>query len=136
MHGADIPDVNRRAVLHLQHDVLNVADTLDVAAATDVILRAPYFERLPAHVVVAGADATHDIAQRNAMRGQRVRIEINLIFLYESADGRDFGDTLHRFQRITQVPILKGAQFREIMFAAVVDERVFKNPADACRVWP
>ena len=70
------------------------------------------------------------------MRGERVRIKINLIFLYESADWRDFGDTLHCFKRVAQVPILDGAQPREIMFVAVVDERVFKNPAHAGRIRP
>src|SRR5438105_128337 len=136
MHGADVPDVNGRAVLHFQHHVLNVGDALDVAAPPDVILGASHFERLPAYVVVAGADTTHDITQRNAMCGQRVWIEIDLIFLYESADWRDFGDTLHCFKRVAQIPILNGAQLREIVFAAVIDERVFKNPADACRVGP
>ena len=49
--------------------------------------------------------------------------------LYESADGRDFGNTLYGRERVTQIPILNGAQLGEIMLSRVIDECVFVNPA-------
>src|SRR5207245_4139201 len=47
----------------------------------------------------------------------------------EAADGGDFGDTRNGFELITQMPILEGPQIGKIMFAAVVNNSIFIDPA-------
>ena len=53
---------------------------------------------------------------------------------HSAADWRDLGHTFHRFQRVPDVPILERAQRRQIMFAALVDQRVLVNPTNASGV--
>ena len=91
---------------------------------------------LSADIGVAHFDRVDDLAERDVVGDELVWIEIDLVLLYETADGRDFGDAFHRLQRITQIPILNGTQLRQIMFPALINQRVFVNPADAGRVGP
>ena len=109
-------------------------DALDVAAPAHVILRRRDLEDLPADVAVAHLDRAHDVGQRDVVGDERVRIEIDLVLLHEAADGRDFGDALHRFERVAQIPVLDRAQLGEIVFPGVIDQRVFVDPAHAGRV--
>ena len=108
----------------------------DVAAAAHVIFGRRDFENFSAHIAVAHLDRVDDVAERDVVGDELVRIEIDLVLLHEAADRRDFGDAFHRFQRVAQMPILKGTQLGEIVFAGVIDERVFVNPADAGGVRP
>ena len=103
----------------------------DVAAAADVILGGSDFENFPADIAVTHLDRVDDVAERNAVSDKFVWIEIDLVLLYEAADRRDFGNAFHGLERVTQIPILNRAQFGEVVFSGVIDERVFVNPADA-----
>ena len=107
MHRADVFHINRCAVLRFERDVLDVGDALDVAASPDVILGRADFKNLSAHIAVGHTDFVDDLVERNAVGGQLVRVEVNLVLLHETADGRDFGDTLHRFKRVAQIPVLE-----------------------------
>ncbi len=129
MHGADVLHVNRRAVLHFQDNVFDVLDAFDVAAAADEIFGCRDLESLAADIGVAHFDRVDDVAERDVVGDERVWIEIDLVLLYETADGRDFRNAFHRRERVAQIPILNRTQLGEIMFAAVVNERVFVNPA-------
>src|SRR5438874_9171698 len=64
MDRANVLDVNRRAFVHFQHDVLDVSDRSDVAASADVVLGCGDFERLSADIAVAQPDRVNDIARR------------------------------------------------------------------------
>src|SRR2546423_6402762 len=88
MDVRDVLDVDRRAVHHLEDDALDVVDAFDIAAAADVILGAGNFKSLAAYVGVTGLDSPNDFAERNAVSRERIGIEVDLIFLYKSADRR------------------------------------------------
>ena len=126
--------IDRRAVYDLQHNVFNVRHVLDVAASAHIILRGGDLEDLSAHVAVAHLDGGYHIRERNVVGHERVRIEIDLVLLHEATDGRDFRHAFHRFQRIAQVPVLQRTQLGEIVFAGVVHEGVFIDPAHAGRI--
>ena len=136
MNVADVFHINRRAVFDFEHDVFDVGDTFEITAAAHEIFRGRDLESFSAHVAVARFHARHDIAQRNAVGEQRVWIEIDLVFLHETAYRRDFGDAFHRFERVAQVPILNRTQLRQVELVRIVNQRVFVNPADAGRVRP
>src|SRR5437016_3121001 len=130
MHRADILHVHRSAVLRFERDVFNISDAFDVTAAADVVFGGSDLEDFAAHIAVGHADFVHDFIERDAVGEQFVRIDIHLVLLYKTADGRDFGDPFDRFERITEVPILKGAQLGQVVFARLVHQRVFVNPAN------
>src|SRR5213076_3042646 len=92
VHGPNIADVNRDAAVDFKGNALDVFDRFDVTAAADVVLRGTDFENFAAHVAVGHADFGNDIAERDAERGEFIRVEVDLVLLHESADGRDFGD--------------------------------------------
>src|SRR5438132_1876488 len=134
MDAADVLHVNRRAVLDFEDNVLDVLDFFDVTAAADEILGRCDFQNAAAHIGVAHFDGVDDLAERNVVSNERVWIEIDLVLLHESADRGDFRNAFHGRERVTQIPILNRAQLREIVFPAVVNQRVFINPSNAGRV--
>src|SRR5438874_12580726 len=101
MNSADVLHINRRTVFDLEHDVLDIGDTFEITAAAHEIFGRRNFESLTAYVAIARFYAGHDFAQWDAVREQRVWIEIDLVFFYETADGRDFGNAFYRFKRVT-----------------------------------
>src|SRR6266478_9561592 len=135
MHGGDVLQINRRAVLDFEDNIFDVLHFFDVAAPTDEILGRRDFENAAADIGVAHLDRVDDLAERNLVSDQRVWIEIDLVLLHETADRRDFRDAFHGRERVAQVPILNRAQLGEVMLAGVVNERVLVNPADTGRVW-
>src|SRR5438094_7653187 len=136
MHSGDVLQINRRAALDFEDNVFNVLDLFDVAAAADEILRRRDLKDAATDIGVAHLDRTDDVTQRNVVGDQRVWVEIDLILFYKTADGRDFRDTFHRGKRVTEIPILDRAQLGEVMLSAVIDERVFVNPADTGCIGP
>src|SRR5260370_6170653 len=131
MHGANVLHVNWRAFIDFQHNVFDVGDAFDVAAATHEIFRGGDLEGFAAYVGVARLNRTDNVAERDVVGDERVWVEIDLILLYEAADRRDFRDAFHRLERVTQIPILNGTQRRQIMFSTIVNQRVFVHPTDA-----
>src|SRR6266571_4536067 len=134
MHGGDVLQINRRPVLDLEDNVLDVLDFFNVAAPAHVILRGRDLENFSADIGVAHFDGVDHLAERNVVSNERVWIEIDLVLLYESADWRDFRNAFHGRERVTEIPILNRAQLREIVFAAVINQRVLVDPANAGRI--
>src|SRR5438552_18422700 len=130
MDVGNIFQINRRAVFDFENNVLDVLDLFDVAAATNVVLGRGDFEDLAAYVGIAHLDRVDHVAERDVVSNESVWVEIDLVLLHETANRRDFGDTFHRGERVTQIPILNGTQLREIVLPAVVNQRVFVNPTD------
>src|SRR5207244_5259009 len=110
MHGAHVLHVNRCAFIDFQHNVFDIGDAFDVAAATHEIFRGRDLESLAAYVGVAGFDRADDLAERDVVGDERVWIELDLILLYEATDRRDLRNAFHRGQRVAQIPILNRAQ--------------------------
>jgi hypothetical protein len=62
-----------------------------------------------------------------------LRIDVDLVLLYVSTDGRDFGDPRNGIQLVADEPVLQGAKLTQGMVRAF--ERVPEDMADARRVW-
>src|SRR5438874_13682883 len=134
MHSGDVLHINRRSVLHFEDNVFDVLDFFYVAAPADEILSRRNLERFSADIGVAHLDGINHLGERNVVSNERVWIEIDLILFYETTDRRDFGHAFHGREGVTEIPVLNRAQLREIVFAAVIHQRVLINPADAGRV--
>jgi hypothetical protein len=65
----------------------------------------------------------------NAVGGQLVRIDLDLVLLDKAADGRDLGHARDGFQRVAQAPILEGAKLGQVVPAAFIGQRVFIDPS-------
>src|SRR5437660_2699526 len=134
MDVGDILQVVRRAVFDFEHNVLDVLDLFDVAAATDVVLGRGDFENFAADIRVTHLNRVDHFAEGDVVGNESVWIEIDLVLLHEAANRRDFGDTFHRGKRVAQIPILNGTQLRKIVLPAVVNQRIFIDPTDTRRV--
>src|SRR5207249_4963813 len=134
MHRADVLHINRRSVLNLEDNVLDVLYFFDVTTPAHVILRARDLENFSTDIGIAHFDSVDHLAERDVVSNERVWIEIDLVLFYETTDRRDFRHAFHGRERVTKILILNRAQLREIVFAAVIDQRVLINPAHAGRV--
>ena len=106
MDGGDVLQINRRAVLDFKDNVFDVLDFFDVAATADEILSRGNFKDAATDIRVAHLDRTDDVTERNVVGDERVWVEIDLILLYKTADGRDFRHAFHGRERVAQVPVL------------------------------
>ena len=97
--------------------MLDIFNRFNVAAPADHVFRAAQFDGTAADIVIAHADRVDDALHRQTVGCQRVRIEIDLILTHKAADARNFRHAFDATDLIAQVPILKAAQLRQIMFA-------------------
>src|SRR5271155_4608516 len=109
---------------------------MDVAEAADHVVGSRHLEHATTDFAVAVADFVDHRFQWDLERKQPIRIEFHLVLLYEAADGGDFRNSRHGFERITNVPILQAAEVGETVSMTLVDESIFVNPARAGRVGP
>src|SRR5271155_751243 len=109
---------------------------MDVAEAADHVVRARHLQHAAANFTVAVADFVDPRLQRDLEREQPIRIELDLILLYEAADGGYLRNAGYGFERIADVPILQAAKVGETVSATLVDESVFVHPARPRCVWP
>src|SRR5208283_1041155 len=107
---------------------------MDIAESADHVVRSRHLEYASANFAVAVADFVDHRFQRDLEREQPIRIELDLVLLYEAADSGDLRNSGHGFERIAHVPILQAAEVGETVSMALVDECVFVNPACAGRV--
>src|SRR5262249_61084551 len=106
-----IADVHRRAPLGLQHDLLEIRHTTQIAPAAHHVLALTHLDDAAADIPVAGANALGDLRERNAEGPQLGRIDHDLVLLDEAADTRDLGDTFGLVHLITAKPLLHRPQF-------------------------
>src|SRR5712691_7993567 len=100
---ADRPQVahkNGCSVLRGDGYRLQVVQGAQIPEATDHVLRAAHFEQVTADFICAGAHFLNHRRKWNAVRAQLVGVEIDLVLLDESADGRDFRYTRNGFELI------------------------------------
>jgi hypothetical protein len=60
----------------------------------------------------------------------------DLVLSDEASEAGDFGDAGHGLKVVADHPVLQGAEVRERVFSAAVDQRVLEDPSDAGRVGP
>src|SRR5271166_6376381 len=107
---------------------------MDISETADHIVRSRHLQHTPTNFTVTVADFVYHRFQRDLEREQSIRIELDLVLLYEAADGGDLRDSRHGFERIAHVPILQTAEVSEIVISTLVDESVFVHPARTGRV--
>ena len=61
MNFADVSHINWRAVVDLKHNILDIGNAFEIAAATNEIFRRRNFESFAAHVAVARFHARDDL---------------------------------------------------------------------------
>ena len=99
----------------LDHDLLEVGDALDIAAAAHGKLRLGDLDGAAADIHVAVADRVSDLGERDAERLQAARIDHDAILLDEAADARDLGDAFRLGETEADGPILDGAKLGEAL---------------------
>ena len=100
----------------------------------DHVLGAAPLDEPAAHFAVRSLHRLGHLHQRDAVRGELVRIDGDLVLPHEPADAGHFGDAGDRLQLITDVPVFQRTQVGQRTLAGGVDERVLVYPADPRRV--
>ena len=122
------PELDRRHVayperhargLGAQDDVAEVVERPRVAADPHHVLGAAPLDEPPAALVVRGLHRRHDLADRDAVGGQPVRVDDDLHLLDVAADRGDLGDAGDALQGVAQRPVLDRAQLVERVRVAV-----------------
>ena len=135
---------NRELYLPMAHPLLfhaQVAESLVLTGEIDAVR--PSYESAreaeaatepTADVAVAALDGAPDLGEREAVGEQRVRIDLHLVLADVAADARDLRDARDRLQLVAEVPVLDGAEIRQIVTSGPIDEGVLVDPPDARRV--
>ena len=133
--SCDIPETDRRsALVGLDDDFLQIGGRLHIAVRADHVLGSAPLDEPPTHFVVRFLHRLGELHQRDAVGGELVRIDSDLVLADEAADAGHFGDAGNRLQFVADVPVLEGAEIGERTLAGGVDQRVLVHPADARRV--
>src|ERR1700719_4551821 len=102
---------------------------MNIAEPADHVVGSRHFEHSPTDFAVAIADLVDHRFQRDLEREQAIRIELDLVLLYEAADSRDLRNARHGFECIADIPILQAAEVGKAMKMTFIDESIFVNPA-------
>src|SRR5260370_12465706 len=104
---------------------------MEVAGPRVYVMGASHFEQPAADLIGAVAHPLDHCGKRDAVGEQLVWIQLHLVLAHESADGRYFSHTGHRFELIAQKPVLKAAQIGETLPVAAVDDYILVDPSGA-----
>src|ERR1700731_2290002 len=107
---------------------------MNIAEAANHVVGSRHFEHASTDFPVAIADLVDHRFQRDLEREQPIRIELNLVLLYEAAYRGYLRNAGHGFERIADIPILQAAEIGETLSMALIDESIFIHPARAGRV--
>ena len=132
LDAGDVAQEHRRPTFRLQHDLLDVGYTAEVATAAHHELGLCKLDDAAADIHVGGADRLAHLSERNIEALQAARIDDDRILPLEAADARDLGDAGCARDRETHLPILRCAQFSKGAFGR--DDGVLVDPADARRI--
>ena len=125
----DVLEQNRRTAVVLEHDLSQIGNAFQVAAAAHHEFKFGQLHRAAAEIHVAGTDRAAHLGQRNIEAAQALRIDHHVVLLDEAADAGDLGDALRLGEAVAERPVLQRAQFGERSLLG--DQRIFVDPADA-----
>jgi hypothetical protein len=106
----DVPDEHGHAVTRSNDDVLDVVDGLDQADAANNRPGAVRLDDVSADIGIALTDGAENVAERKAETSQTAGIDVDLVLLDRSADGRHFRDAGHGVELIPDEPVLEAPQ--------------------------
>src|SRR3546814_19165134 len=72
-----------------------------------------HLDQPPTDVVVGALDGHFHLGQRDAVSGQRIRVDLDLILLDVTAARSYLGNTGHGLQLVAPVPVLDRTRFRK-----------------------
>ena len=111
---ADILDEDRHVVVDLDDRLLDVFDLLDETEATDDVLDPVDLNRPRTDIDIGCLDRSNDLVQTDAVGAHRIRIDVDLVFAGEPADGGDLADALGAGESVADVPVLDAAEFVKV----------------------
>src|SRR5205807_3692076 len=124
-----ITNLDGSSVLRSDRHGFEIAERTQIAQTANHVFRAAHFKHSPADFIRARPDFFNDGRKRDAIGAQFIGIDIDLVLLDESPDGRDFGNTWNGFELIAQIPILNAAELGKTAPVGAVHENVFIDPA-------
>ena len=124
---------HRRAAIGLEHDLLDVLDATQIAAAAHHELELGELDDAPAHIHIGGADRLARPCASGMSRAlQPARVDDDVVLLDEAADARDLGHAFRFGDSEAHLPVLQRAQLGERALRAI--DRILVDPADAGRI--
>src|SRR4029434_5077550 len=132
MYLANLAHIYGNATRCRDDDVLEIADRFNQPYSAHDGPGAVGFQYVAADVLVAVAHRLDDVAERQVVGAKARRIDVDLVLLYMSADGRDFGDTRNSIQLVADEPVLQRPQIAQRVVVAF--DGVPKDVADAGRI--
>ncbi len=116
LHGSEVFYINRRAAHIGSHDdILQIRFRCDVAPATDKVFGISLLDQPPPHILVGSLDCVHDFGNLDVVGEQFGRIQVDLVFPYQTADGSNLGHPLNGIQLIANEPVLQGTQLLQVI---------------------
>ena len=125
----DVLHPQRCPGIGLQHDVFDVFDAPEVAAAAHDEFEFGHLDRAAADVDVARTDRIAEFLQRDALCPEAARVDDHVVLFDEAADGSDFGDALRLRDRVPDRPVLQRPQLGQGHFLG--NDGVLVDPAHA-----
>src|ERR1039457_503243 len=117
---AEVLDIDRgTAHVGADHDVLQVLLGFDVTAAADQVFGISLFDQPAAHILVGRLDRLHHLAGGDFVGKHFGRVQIDLVFTHQAADGGHLGHPLNRVELIAYEPVLQGAQLFQVITLAL-----------------
>jgi hypothetical protein len=111
LHARHVAQQHRRAVRPgLEHDALQVAGALQVAAAADHVLGLGQLDGAAAHILVAGLHRLADTRERDAVGLQLAGVHDDLVLALEPADGGDLRHAGRLGELEADQPVLQAPQ--------------------------
>ena len=107
-----VADGDRRAAFALEHDRLQVLRAPDVADAADRQLLIAVLKEAAADVAVRPAERVADVGQRQVVREQTRRIDLDVHLLQVAAEGHHVGDPRNLKQDPRDGPLQLGPRLR------------------------
>ena len=124
----------RRAALGAEHDLLDILDAGEIAAAADHEFGFGKLDGAAADIHVAGAHRAGDVGQRQTCAFKQKRIDDDRILPHEAAHRCDLGDAIGARNGEADLPVLQRAELGEVQLRGF--QRILIDPADAGRIRP
>ena len=122
---------DRRAAVVLQHDLLQIGDALQIAAAAHDEFEFGQLDGAAADVHVAGADGVAHLGQAGCRElRRRLRIDHDVVLLDEAADAGDFGDAFRLGEAVADRTSPAASAVRPAI-SSLAMQRILVDPADA-----
>ena len=135
LHIGHLTQQDRRATGTTTHgDLPEILDALCITADAEHEFLFAHLDRTAAHLGVAVLHGHGDLADREVVGVQAMRIDGDLVLLHVPANRRDLGDALDAGELVAQEPILHGTQLGQVVLFRV--ERIHERPADPGGVGP